>query len=304
MPTNLKRIINFAVSDFSRNRGISIATMFVLVITIMLVTGLFFFQGITGYLTTQVQDKIDITAYFNSNAQEQDILNVKSQIQKMSPEIKSIEYVSQDQALAAFSAKHADSPVLTNAIQQVGDNPFEASLNVTTNGSPAQYEQVANILQSSDFSKFIDKVDYSQKKDTIEKIYSITSRINLYGMILGILLVIVAMLVVFNTLKLAIENSKTEISTMRIVGASDWFVRGPFMIQGIIYGLISFIICFVLSGLLAWGVSGSLSVMLPGFSAIGYFLTNAWIFVLIQLCFGIGVGVVSSYIVVKKYLEV
>ena len=100
MFTNFKRITDFAVKDFSRNKGISIAAIFVLVITIMLVTGLFFFQGMVGYLTTQIQDKIDITAYFKDGTAEQDILNAKDEIIKMSPSVKNIEYVSKDQALA------------------------------------------------------------------------------------------------------------------------------------------------------------------------------------------------------------
>ncbi len=304
MMTNLKRVISFAMSDFSRNKGISVAAIFVLVVTIMLVTGLLFFQGIAGYLTTQIQDKIDITAYFNAGTAEQDILNVKDQILKDSPNIKSVEYVSQDQALAYFNEKHGDNPVLSKALQEVGDNPFLPSLNITTNGDPAQYAEVSNILQTSDFSKLINKVDYSQKKDTIEKVYSITKNINTFGFILGIILIIVAILVVFNTVKLAIENSKEEISTMKIVGAGDWFVRGPFIIQGIIYGVIAFIICILLSGLSAYFLSGKISVLLPGFDMFSYFLTNLWIFVLIQLGFGIGVGVISSFIVVKKYLDI
>ena len=119
-----------------------------------------------------------------------------------------------------------------------------------------------------------------------------------------VILVIVAILVVFNTIKLAIENSKEEISTMKIVGASDWFVRGPFMIQGIIYGLVAFVICILVTGLFAYFLSGKISVLLPGFDIFGYFLTNLWILVLIQLGFGVGVGAVSSFIVVKKYLKI
>ncbi|MCX6718500.1 MAG: permease-like cell division protein FtsX [Candidatus Staskawiczbacteria bacterium] len=304
MKNNTKRIIGFAINDFNRNKGISIATIFVLTITIMLVTGLFFFQGIAGYLTAQIQNKIDITAYFVDGTQEQDILNVKDEIIKMSPNIKNVEYVSKDQALATFSAKHKDDAVLGQALQEVGNNPFLPSLNITTNSDPAQYAQVANILQTSDFSKLIDKVDYSQKKDTIEEIYSITSNITIFGIILGIILILVAILVVFNTIKLAIENSKEEINTMKTVGASNQFIRGPFIIQGVIYGIISFVICFLLSGIFALILSSKVEVILPGFSLFGFFLTNWWIFVLIQLGFGIGVGVISALIVVKKHLEI
>lgn len=304
MLTNLKRVIGFAINDFSRNKGISIAAIFVLVVTIMLVTGLFFFQGMANYLTSQIQDKIDITAYFKDGTAEQDILNIRDQILKMSPNVKNIEYVSKDQALAFFNQAHQNNSVLSKALQEVGDNPFLPSLNITTNGDPSQFAQVSNVLQTSDFSKLIDSVDYSQKKDTIEKVYSITSNINMFGIILGIILIIVAVLVVFNTVKLAVENSKEEISTMRIVGASNWFIRGPFIIQGIIYGIFAFVICFLLSGLSAYFLFSKISVILPGFDIFSYFLTNWWIFVIIQLGFGVAVGVVSSFIVVRRYLDI
>jgi cell division transport system permease protein len=283
MFTNLKRVINFAVKDFSRNKGISVAAIFVLIITIMLVTGLFFFQGMAGYLTSQLQNKIDITAYFKDGTQEQDILNVQAEILKMAPNIKNIEYVSKDQALASFNTAHQSDSVLSQALQEVGVNPFLPSLNITTNGDPSQYAQIANILQTSDFSQLIDSVDFSQKKDIIEKVYSITSNVNTFGLLLGALLIFFAIVVIYNTIKLAVESSKEEISTMKIVGASDWFIRGPFIIQGIIYGIISFLICILLTVVSTYFLSPQISVVLPGFNTFGYFLTNWWIFVLIQL---------------------
>jgi cell division transport system permease protein len=304
MFTNFKRIFSFSINDFSRNKGISIAAIFVLVIAILILTGLFFFQGITQYLTDEIQNKIDITAYFQDGTSEQDILNVRNQILKLTQNIKNVEYVSKDQALIAFNDKYKDNPVLSKALQEVGDNPFLPSLNITTNGEPAQYEQVSKVLQNSDFSKLIDKVDFSQKKDTIEKVYSITSNINKFGILLSVVLIIVSILVVFNTIKLAIDNSKDEIATMKIVGASDWFARGPFIISGAIYGFISFLICFIISGVLAYFLSAHTEILLPGFSLTDYFLTNWWIFVLIQLGFGVGVGVASSFVAVRKYLNI
>lgn len=232
MLTNFNRIIKFAYQDFSRNKGISIAAIFILIVTITLVTGLWFFHGMMTYMTSEIQNKIDIAAYFKEGTIENDILTVKDEILKITPEIKGIEYVSQDQALAIFNEKHGQNAALSKAIEEVGSNPFLPSLNITTNGDPVQYEQIANTLQNSDFAKLIEKVDFSEKKETIQKIYSITSNINLFGLLLSAIFVIVAVLVVFNTIKLAVDNSKDEINTMKIVGASNWFVRGPFYCSG------------------------------------------------------------------------
>jgi len=304
MITNITRVIKFAVDNFSRNKGISFATVFVLFVSIMVVSGLFFFQGMTNYLTNEIRNKIDITAYFYEETTEPEILAAKEQIAELSPNIKSIGYVSREQALESFNKKHEDDQVLQTALAEVGENPFLPSLNITTNGEPSQYEEVANILQNSAFGKLIYKVDFSAKRDTIEKIYSITSNVNRFGLVLGIVLLILSALVVFNTIKLAIDSSRDEIATMKIVGASDWFVRGPFIIEGVIYGVIAFLMSVLVSWLFAFLLSSKISVIMPGFSLLEFFLTNFWIFVLIQLVFGIGVGVVSSVIVVKKYLEI
>lgn len=300
----MNRIIKFAFQDFSRNKGMSIAAIFVLLITITIVTGLLFFHGVTDYLVSTVQDKIDITAYFNEDVSEEDILAVKSEISEMSPNIRNIEYVSKEQALANFYELHKDDPVLARALEEVGDNPFLPSLNITTNGDPVQYESIANILQTSGFSDLVNKVDFSQKKNTIEKVYSITTNINTFGVLLGLALVLIAALVVFNTIKLVVENSRDEISTMKIVGASNWFVRGPFVIQGIIYGVIASFLCFLLFAILAYALAGKLAFVLPGFNMFSYFLTNWWIFVLLQLGFGVAVGAISATIAVKKYLDI
>lgn len=303
MFTSFRRITSFAVSDLARNKGISLAAIFVLSVAIMLVSGILFFQGTAGYLALQIQNKIDITAYFKEDTSEQDILNVKEEILKMSSGIKGVEYVSKEQALQIFNEKHKDNGVLARALEEVGENPFLPSLNITTTGEPSQYEQVATVLETANFAKFIDKVDFSQKKDTIEKVYSIMSNITGFGLLSGAVLIVVAILVVFNTIKLAIDNSKEEIATMRIVGATDWFVRGPFIVQGIIYGLVSAAICLALSFTFAYFISSKIAVMLPGFDTFSYFLTNLWIFALIQLGFGIGVGFLSSFIVIKRHLE-
>lgn len=304
MNVNLKRVFNFALTDFYRNKGISIAAIFVLTLTTLLVTGLFFVGGISNYLVGAIQNKIDITAYFKEDAEEQDILNTRDEIIKNVPNVKSVEYISKEDALNIFLQRHESSDALAKAIAEIGDNPFLPSLNIITAGDTSQYENVANVLESSQFANIIEKVDFSEKRATIEKVFSITKSINRGGLAVGLLLVLVAVLVVFNTVKLIINNSKEEISTMKIVGASDWFIKAPFVIEGGIFGLVAFLICLFITILSVYSLTYFLSVILPGFSLLGYFTSNFWIIILIQLASGVGLGVLSSLIVVRKYLKV
>jgi len=303
MLTNFFRVFNFALTDFNRNKGVTIATIFVLVVIIMLATWLFIFQGLTGFLISQVQDKIDVTAYFKEGTFEEDILKVKSEILVMSPNIKEVEYVSQDKALEIFAENHQDSEVISKALEEVGSNPFLPSLNITTSGDPAEYEEIANILQTDQYADLVDNVDFYEKKDTIEKVYAITKNINIGGLILTAILVIISVLVVFNTTKLAVDSSKDEIGTMKLVGASNWFIRGPFIIQGAIYGIIAFVISMALSAASAYALSSKIAFILPGFSLAEFFTSNIWIFILIQLAFGAGLGMLTSYVAVRKYLK-
>ncbi|MSU60753.1 MAG: ABC transporter permease [Candidatus Staskawiczbacteria bacterium] len=301
---NFKRILHFALTDFYRNRGASVAAIFVLTIITLLITGLFFVRGASSFLIETVQNKIDITAYFKEDVDESDILHVKSEIIKMSSAVRNVEYVSAEDALADFTEKHKDSTVLSNALYQVGDNPFLPALNITTDGNTQLYEQIADTLGQGAFSDLVEKVDYYQKKDTIEKVFSITSSINRFGIVVGIILVLIAILVVFNTIKLVVDSSKEEINTMRIVGASSWFVKLPFIIQGAIFGSVAFVICFAITLLLVWFLSVSVGAVMPGFSLFKYFISHILIVILIQLVFGVGLGVLSSLIAVNKYLKV
>jgi cell division transport system permease protein len=303
MSTHFQRIFKFALSDFARNKGISIAAIFILSITILTVTGMYFLHGIGNFVISQVQNKIDITAYFKSATSQDDIMTVKNQITAAVPSVKSIQYISKEDALADFLAKHQDDQTLQNALDQVGDNPFLPSLSIVTNGDPSEYQKVADVLRGDQFSSLIEKVDYSQKKDIIDKVFSITSRITAFGIGFTVLLVIMVVLVVFNTLKLAIDSSKEEITTMRIVGASSSFIRAPFIVQGALFGCIAFVICFVITGVLSLLLSGAIEVAMPGFSVFHFFLSNMLWIILLQLGFGAGLGIISSVIVVNRYLK-
>lgn len=303
MLTNLKRVFHLALTDFYRNKGISLAAIVVLTITIILVTGLFFIHGASNFLILTVKDKIDITAYFKADTLEQDILNARDEILKDVPSIKSVEYVSREEALENFTKKHANEPIFSRALLEIGGNPFLPSLNIATNEDPGQYEHISKVLQGEKFSTLIEKVDFSQKKDTIEKVFSITSNINKVGWALGGILIFVVILVVFNTIKLVIQSSKEEINTMRIVGASNWFIRAPFIIEGGIFGFIAFLFCLCATFMLVYFLSPGAKVLMPGFNLLDYFLSNFWLIILIQFAFGVGLGVLSSFIVVRRYLK-
>lgn len=298
----LKRIIKNGWTNFKRQGGLTFATVSIMIMTISLVTFLYFSQSIVQYLILDLQDKVDISVFFKKDSLEENILGAKEEIRKV-PEVKNVEYISREEALDRFTQKHKDNPLLMEALIEVGENPLLASLNIKA-WQADQYEALAGFLDNAPFSDLVEKVDYYQNKAIIGKIFDISSNIRLAGIIFSLIFGIIAIVVAFNTTRIAIYNSREEISIMRLVGASNWFIRGPFLVQGIIVGIVATFITIILFALANLLLNSKLEIILPGFSLFSYFLNHFWTLLFIQLTAGIGLSMLSSIIAIRKYLKV
>ena len=234
MFTLIKKIAKFGWQIFSRNLGPSLATIFIIFITLALITSLFLLREVSQFLIATLKEKTDISIYLKTESKEEEILGFKDEISKI-PEVKNVEYISREAAYEEFIQRHKDNPLLMESLVEVG-NPFLASLNIIA-GDTINYEKLINFLENSSFQNLIEKVDYHQRKPIIEMIFSITSNINRIGIVISLILAVISILVAFNTIRLAIYAQKEEIKIQRLVGASNWFIRGPFIIQGAISGI-------------------------------------------------------------------
>ncbi len=297
-----KRVIKTGWKGFIRNIGLSFATILIMVIVISLATLLFLLNPVSKILIADIEKKVDISVYFKEDVSSEYILEVESEISKI-PEVKDVEYISKDQALEKFIEKHKDDPVLMESLTELGSNPFLASLNIRA-WEPSQYEQVASFLETSSFRNLIDKVDYYERKPVIEKVFSVVSGLNRIGVFFSIVFAAIAVLIAFNTARIAIHNSGEEISVMRLIGASNWFVRGPFLIQGVIIGFIATLITLLITFGLCYGFDARIKTIAPDISIYSIFVSNFFLLFLIQLATGIGLGIISSYIAVRKYLKI
>lgn len=302
MFTLIKRIFKSGWLSFSRDGGLAAATCLIMLIPIFLVTSLFLLKDVSQFLISTVQEKADISVYFKESASEKDILKVEEEISKI-PEVKNVKYVSKEEALESFVQRHKDDPILMESLEEVGGNPFLAALNIKA-FQAQQYQAVANFFETGTFENLIEKVDYYQRKPVIERIFALTSGMEKAGWIIAIVLAIVAILVAFNTIRLAILNQKEEIKVQRLVGASNWFIRGPFLVQGTISGIFATIICLLIFTLICWFLSPKIEIVFSGLNIWRYFTGNFFTIVLIQLVAGIGLGVISSTIAIRKYLKV
>ena len=302
MISSLKRVFKAGILSFWRNRWISSATIGVLVIALGLITSLVILSAMAGAVLTNLEEKVDITVYFNLDTPEGEILKVKSELE-IFPEVKLVEYVSRDDALVNFRESHSENPLITQSLDELGDNPLEASLNIKAT-EISEYGSIASFLEGKRFSSIIDTVNYQENKKVIERLSSIIGVVRKSGIVLSVLLVIVAILVTFNTIRLTMYSLRDEIGVMRLVGASNWFIRGPFVIEGILYGITASIITILLFMPVINFASSRLVGFLPGIELSSYFYSNLLELFVLQTVVGIALGVVSSLVAMGRYLKV
>jgi cell division transport system permease protein len=302
MFNSLKRIIGLGWQNLARDSGIAVANVFIIMIPILLTTMIFVAKDVSNFLVNELQRKADISVYFNESVSEDDILKVKDQINQISG-ISQVEYVSKDQALQAFKQRHQDNQILLESIDEINGNPLLASLNVSA-ASTDQFDQVTSLLAQDEYKDMVNKVNYSEKKDVIQKIFSITNNTQKIGLILFAILGVISVIVTFNTVRMAIFSHKREIGIQRLVGASRWFVRGQFLVEGLIFGIMAAVFSLLVAALVCWYVSPAISATLPGMNLWHNFSAELWQIVGIQLGIGAGLGMFSSLIAVSRYLKV
>ena len=237
----------------------------------------------------------------NSIGSEEEILEVKSKLEEL-VEVESVDYTSQEEALISFKERHKDNPILLQSLEELETNPLEASLNIKAQET-SQYASINQFLESVYYQDIVDKVNYMQNKEVIEKLNKIVVDVKTGGLALTFLLALIVFLVTFNAIRLAIYSSREEINVMRLVGASNWFIRGPFIIEGMLYGFIATIVSLVILYPVFYFLSPKLSGFLPIGDIFGYFQANLLSFFLLLLGIGVILGAFSSFVAVRKYLR-
>jgi len=302
MVTAIYRVIKLGVINFFRNGWLSAATIGVMILSLLVFQGLILFGTITKTALTSIQDKIDISAYFKTTTPEDEILQVKNSLESLA-EVRRVEYISRDRALELFQERHKDEETINTAIQELDENPLAASLNVKAN-KPQQYASIAEYLSNDSLSGIIDKVTYKKNEVVIQRLTAMITTVERGGLILTAFLSIIAGLVVFNTIRLAIYSNREEIGIMRLVGASDRFIRGPYLIEGLLYGIIAAIVGIAFSFPLIYFASPYINVLIPEMNLYEYFTSNFFSLLGYLILFGVGLGVISSTISIRKHLKV
>jgi cell division transport system permease protein len=304
--TDAKRIVRWGLINFYRNTVVSIASILMMTVTLTVIGVTIFLNAVLGFSLAQIQNKVDVNVYFYPKVSESQIQDVQSMLEKL-PEVASVEYVSQEQALQDFRQRHASDYLTLQALDELGSNPLGAVLNVRAKEA-GQYESIAKTLDdNSNLSRgsnaIIEKVNYAQNKEIIERLTGIMHSVRRLGFAITIFFILISILITFNTIRLAIYMARDEIANMRMVGAEDKYIQGPFMTEGIVYGLVSSVITLILFYPITLWLTKNTQVFFGGMSLLKYYGDNFIQFFAILLVAGVLLGMVSAWLAIRRYLR-
>ncbi|MFZ2500778.1 MAG: permease-like cell division protein FtsX [Minisyncoccia bacterium] len=302
-----KRMLVSGWKNFARSGAVSVATVLIMTVTLAIISSLIFLSALLTLTLDTIKDKVDVTVYFVTTASEANILAVQGQLEKL-PQVANVTYTSAEDALVAFRARHATDQLTLQALDELGGNPLDASLEIRAN-DPSSYESIVSFLEASPAlsaggTSIVDRINYAQNKEVIARLALAIRATREIGLAVVIIFAIASVLIAFATIRLAIYVAKDEIAVMRLVGASNAYIQGPFIITGIITGITSAIIVLLLLGPVTWYVGLKTSGWFGGFNVASYYVGHfASIFATIMLS-GIMLGAVASIFAIRKYLKV
>lgn len=302
----ISRIFKSGLTNFIRNAWLAVAAIAVMVITLTIVLFSVIANATFANTVQQITDRIDISVYLKDEITEEQKNQLIDELDNLQ-EVKSIEYVSKDEALNRYRKQNENNLDLLLAISQT-DNPLPASLQIKP-VDPNNIEPIRQFLEKEDVKALqSEQTSYSgDRKEAIDKISQATAFFRRAGVVGVAVFAVISMLIIFNTIRMAIFNRREELNIMRLLGASTWYIRGPFIVETVLYGVIAAIISVALCNALfaisssAFGAS-SLGLLDIGF-ANEYFAENFWLILAVQLAIGIAIGGLSSFIATRRYLK-
>lgn len=303
----IKRVLTSGWKSFIRGGAVSAATVLIMTVTLAIIGALIFLSALLSYTLASVTEKVDVSVYFVTSATETDIFAVKNQLEQL-PQVASVSYTSADDTLAAFRTRHANDQLTLQALNELGGNPLDASLEIRAK-DPSQYESIVSFLEASPAlstggTSIVDRINYAQNKEVIDRLSLAIKATREIGFAVVILFAIASILIAFATIRLAIYTAKDEIGVMRLVGASNAYIQGPFIVTGILTGITAAVLVLLLLWPATWYAGTKTEGWFGGFNLASYYTDHFAFVLIILLVSGIVLGAVASVFAIRKYLKV
>ena len=304
--TQFKRATYLGILNLVRNSFVSFSAIFVMTVALFIIGFSLLFAQVMDAVTDELREKVDVTVYFVSETSEGHIFEFREKLLNLS-QVKDVIYVSQETALEEYKKRHENDPDILRGLEILDKNPFRSRLSIRAKQS-SDFESIAKFIENEDILSdnpvsVIDKIDYYQNREVILRLTSVIDTIKTFSNVVISLIIFIAFLIVFNIIRLIIYLSRDEIKVMRLIGADDLYVRSPFLVSGGIYGFIGGLIATALLYPISFWVSPSIERFFGSEGLYSYYVSEFFLLIITLIFIGIVVGVVSSYLSTRRYLD-
>ena len=304
--TDYRRIIRSGAVAFWRNKLVSASSLLIMTITLIVAGALILLNALLQFSMAQIQDRVDVNVYFYPDISEQSILVVQEKLESV-PEIARVTYTSREAAIAIFEERHADDYLTLQALRELDENPLGASLSIKAVDA-SQYEAIANLFDEEstfieDSGAIIEKVNFYQNKAIIDRLNQLIGTVQNLGIAITVFFGLISILITLNTIRLTIYTAREEIGVMRLVGAEARYVRGPFIVTGMLYGIIAAVLSTIILYPVTLFIGKRTETFFGGLDIFHYYTGNIIQFFVILVVVGSLLGVIASLFAVHKYLK-
>lgn len=302
------RIIKNGLTSLVRNLWLAVAAIAVMTVTLGIVLVSVVASATFNHTIKQITDRINVSVYLKDSVTEEQRENFVADLRKQ-PNVKEVRYVSKSDALQSFSADRSNNPATLEALAETG-NPLPASVQIYP-VDPSNLDSLTKYLDKPELKELRDErspISYSgTRKTAIDNITRATNVMRQIGAGAVIVFAVISMLIIFNTIQMAIFNRRDELTIMRLLGATTSYIRGPFVVESIMYGVVAALVSMALMYGVFVTASNTLQATSFGLLDIQYsstyFNDNLWKLLGLQLAVGIVIGSVSSTIATRRYLK-
>lgn len=300
----LWRIAVAGTRNFVRNAWLSSAATAVMTVTLTLIMVSFISNLALTATIKGVTDKIDVSIFLKNDLTQSQIDTFESKL-KSSGNVASLIYISPQQAVANYKDLNKNNPQLIAALDQAG-NALPSSIQVKAI-DPKKLGDIENVVKQDENKQLLDPAappSYSGKrKGTIDRIIQFSNFFKTAGLGVSAIFLVISTLIIFNTIRMAIFTRRDEIEIMKLVGATKWFIRGPFVFEAALYGIIAAIIATILAYSILFGGAAKVSGYIDFSTTIAIFQTYAPAIIAAEFLLGLIIGACSSLLAMSRYLK-
>ncbi len=296
------RMIKFALQDLIRNLSLSFMTVVVLVLMLLSINTLIILKFLTNEATSAIKEQIDVSVFFVQDVTDEQVQEVHRYLSSIN-EVTDIRLSSREQVFEDFKREYKDNPEILESLDELSGNPLGPTMIVKTR-DPKSYEKVITLLGVPEYEDIVVAKTFTDTEKAIEKIDQITKQVEKFSLILSVIFGVIAFLIIFNTVRVAIYIHRIEISIKKLVGATNWFIRGPYIIEALIFSIVSMIITFFIIMYISGFIDIHIQLVFGRINLLTNYLQSNIILVFgTQFIAVVGFTTLSSIMAMSKHLR-